>query len=38
MRLETEVRFGDTELLGFFHRQGFRLADRLCLDLDLPVR
>lgn len=36
MRLETEVRWSDTELLAFFHRQGFRAADRLCLDLDLP--
>jgi len=38
MRLETEVRFSDTDLLAFFHRQGFRPAGRLCLDLDLSAQ
>lgn len=35
LRLQTEVAWSDTELSGFFRRRGFRLADRLCLDLDL---
>ncbi len=30
--------WSDTELLAFFHHQGFRPADRLCLDLDLPSK
>jgi ribosomal protein S18 acetylase RimI-like enzyme len=34
-QLRTEVSWDDPELLGFFHRQGFRPAGRLCLDLDL---
>jgi ribosomal protein S18 acetylase RimI-like enzyme len=34
-RLRTEVSWDDPELLVFFHGQGFRPADRLCLDLDL---
>ncbi len=33
--LRTEVGWDAQELLPFFHRQGFRPADRLCLDLDL---
>jgi len=34
-RLATEVSWEDQELLGFFHREGFRPAPRFCLDLDL---
>ena len=34
-RLQTEVSWDDPELLAFFHRQGFRPANRFCLDLDL---
>jgi ribosomal protein S18 acetylase RimI-like enzyme len=34
-RLQTEVSWDEQELLGFFHREGFRPAPRLCLDLDL---
>ena len=37
-RLRTEVAWDDQELVGFFHRAGFRPADRLCLDLDLARR
>jgi ribosomal protein S18 acetylase RimI-like enzyme len=33
--LQTEVGWDEIELLGFFHNQGFRPAERLCLDLDL---
>lgn len=33
-RLQTEVDWDDQELLTFFHREGFRPAPRLCLDLD----
>ena len=36
-RLRTEVSWDDPELLVFFHDQGFRPADRLCLDLDLEA-
>jgi len=34
--LQTEVSWDDQELLAFFRHEGFRLAQRLCLDLDLP--
>lgn len=34
-RLQTEVRWDNPELLTFFEREGFRLAQRVCLDLDL---
>lgn len=34
-RLQTEVSWDDPDLMAFFQRQGFRLASRLCLDLDL---
>lgn len=34
-RLQTEVAWDDQALLGFFHGEGFRPAERLCLDLDL---
>lgn len=37
-RLRTEVDWDEQELLGFFHREGFRPAARLCLDLDLVSR
>lgn len=33
--LETEVAWGDQELLAFFQHAGFRPAPRCCLDLDL---
>ena len=33
--LSTEVDWENQSLLRFFHRQGFRPAPRLCLDLDL---
>lgn len=33
--LRTEVGWDAPALLTFFHRAGFRPADRLCLDLDL---
>lgn len=33
--IRTEVSWDDQPLLGFFHRQGFRPAARICLDLDL---
>ena len=33
--LQTEVSWDDQPLLGFFHRQGFRPAPRICLELDL---
>lgn len=33
--VRTEVGWDAPELLTFFQRQGFRLADRLCLDLEL---
>lgn len=38
LRLQTEVGWDDPELLGFFHRQGFHMANRLCLDLDVAPR
>jgi ribosomal protein S18 acetylase RimI-like enzyme len=34
-RVRTEVGWDNQELLAFFHRKGFRPAERLCLDLDL---
>jgi ribosomal protein S18 acetylase RimI-like enzyme len=34
-RLRTEVGWDDQQLVRFFHREGFRPAERLCLDLDL---
>ena len=34
--LRTEVAWDDADLVGFFHRQGFQPAPRLCLEL--PVR
>lgn len=33
--LQTEVAWDSVELIGFFQREGFRPAPRLCLDLDL---
>jgi ribosomal protein S18 acetylase RimI-like enzyme len=33
-RLQTEVDWDNQELLGFFHREGFRPSPRLCLELD----
>ena len=33
--LQTEVGWDNAELVTFFQRQGFQLAARLCLDLDL---
>jgi ribosomal protein S18 acetylase RimI-like enzyme len=33
--IRTEVGWGSTDLLGFFRREGFVIAQRLCLDLDL---
>ena len=33
--LRTEVGWDSTDLLGFFRREGFVMAQRLCLDLDL---
>jgi len=33
--LQTEVGWDSAELVAFFQRQGFKLAPRLCLDLDL---
>jgi GNAT superfamily N-acetyltransferase len=37
-RLQTEVSWEDVELLVFFQHEGFRPADRFCLDLDLTAR
>ncbi len=34
-RLQTEVSWDNPDLLTFFHHEGFRPADRICLDLDL---
>ncbi|MDH3403743.1 MAG: GNAT family N-acetyltransferase [Acidobacteriota bacterium] len=34
-RLQTEVSWDDPGLLGFFHSQGFRPAQRFCLDLEV---
>jgi len=33
--LQTEVRWSNPELITFFQHEGFRMASRLCLDLDL---
>ena len=33
-RLQTEVSWDDQQLMGFFHREGFQPAPRLCLELD----
>ena len=33
--MQTEVAWDSRELIDFFHREGFLLAPRLCLDLDL---
>lgn len=35
--LRTEVGWDDLTLIGFFQREGFRPAPRLCLDLDLTL-
>jgi ribosomal protein S18 acetylase RimI-like enzyme len=34
-RLQTEVQWDNPELIAFFQREGFTVAQRLCLDLDL---
>jgi ribosomal protein S18 acetylase RimI-like enzyme len=34
-RLQTEVQWDNPELIAFFEREGFTMAQRLCLDLDL---
>lgn len=34
-RLQTEVSWDSPELMAFFQREGFVLAQRVCLDLDL---
>ena len=36
--LQTQVGWENAELLGFFRRQGFRPADRFCLDLEIAPR
>jgi ribosomal protein S18 acetylase RimI-like enzyme len=36
--LQTEVSWSDPHLLTFFQHQGFRPAERFCLDLDLAPR
>lgn len=36
--LRTEVGWDNTGLLGFFRREGFVMAQRVCLDLDLAAR
>lgn len=33
--LQTEVAWNDQDLLYFFNREGFRLSQRICLDLDV---
>ena len=35
--LRTEVGWDNTDLLGFFRREGFVIAQRVCLDLDLEA-
>lgn len=35
--LRTEVGWENTELLGFFRREGFVMAQRVCLDLEVAV-
>lgn len=37
-RLSTEVSWDDPDLITFFQHQGFRPAQRFCLDLDLTRR
>ena len=37
-RLQTEVQWDDADLMVFFQREGFRLAQRVCLELDLTAR
>lgn len=34
-RLQTEVQWDNPELMAFFQREGFTIAQRLCLNLDL---
>ena len=34
-RLQTEVQWNHPDLITFFQREGFTVAQRLCLDLDL---
>lgn len=36
-RLQTEVSWDNLDLIAFFHHEGFRPAERLCLDLDLAA-
>lgn len=36
--LRTEVGWENTELLGFFRREGFVMAQRVCLDLEVAAR
>ena len=36
-RLQTEVSWDNLDLIAFFHHEGFRPAERLCLDLDLAT-
>ena len=36
-RLQTEVSWDNIDLIAFFHHEGFRPAERLCLDLDLAA-
>lgn len=36
--LQTEVSWDDQRLLSFFQHEGFRMAQRLCLDLDVSDR
>lgn len=33
--LQTEVQWGNSDLVAFFQHEGFTLAPRVCLDLDL---
>jgi len=35
--LKTEVGWDHPEVMAFFHREGFRPAQRFCLDLDLTL-
>ena len=34
-RLQTEVRWDNPDLIAFFEHEGFRIAQRVCLDLEL---
>lgn len=36
--LRTEVDFSDTQLMGFFHKEGFMPSSRICLDLEIEHR